>query len=182
MASFLGLPRSTSEVYLAQMWALLRMARSVGMKSLWRSRAAPWGPQQPRKGVFLPECRWEGCDAHEGGQCFGGIELGGVPDNGDDARRRVRSNPFDTAQQCRNIMPADSFVDARVEVLNAAPERRDVLAEVANLERMGMSVVIATRALRAGYELFGELASDPVLSCLTTITRLSPSTDKRYAA
>lgn len=104
-----------------------------------------------------------GDDADIGREGGGAAEAGGVADGGDDTGGRLRSDPLDGGQQLADLVGVEQvFFDVALDVGQAPSPQIEVLADMAGLQRVGRSVVLADGAFGSLDQLLGQLGADQV--------------------
>ena len=101
----------------------------------------------------LPEA---GHGANERGKRAGAAELGRVADPGDQASRRLRPDAWDRRQEFADIVSAEQTLDIALHGAEAATPEVEVFAGIADLQTIGLAVVLADRGRRRGNERLGQ--------------------------
>ena len=127
-----------------------------------RSRALPSGARRARSAGAFAGLLEAGDDADIGGEGAGAVEERGVADGGDDAGGRLRPDSLDRGQQFANLVGVEQVFDVALDLGQAASPEIEVLADVACLQGVGRSMVLADRALGGLDELLGQLGADQV--------------------
>lgn len=100
--------------------------------------------------------------ADERGERARAAEVGRVADPGQQAGGGLGPDARDRGEQLADVVGAEQALDVALDGAEAAAPEIEVLAGVADLQAIGLAVMLADRGRRGGSERLGHLLTDPV--------------------
>jgi hypothetical protein len=97
--------------------------------------------------------------ADEGRECAGATEVRGVADSRDEAGRGLRPDPWDGREELADIVGVQQALDITFHGAEAAAPEVEIFAGVADLQAIGLTVVLTDRGCRRGDECLRQLSS-----------------------